>query len=600
MMRIGRSAGADAPTPTARGATEWRRAHAASGLTSGLVVAYVERGFGRAGVEELLERAGLSGREQELVDEDSWFDFETKIGLWEAAAAVAGDAHVAEHIGQSVLELSVGLRVKQALRALGSPDFLFRNVARANSKFNWAHTLEMVHRESCRVRLAYRDVAGVGYHRYDCQYTTGLLRTIPALFGLPFARVAHPLCGARGDDHCEFEVTWTNGLQSVRRTGMIGGILAGALTGAGALLDPVLIVAGVVVGGMTAGVSGVRVTIFMRRRIRGLEAQVREHGVEADAQLESLALLTSELRLEKALARITESASSTIGGAQFALLVAEVDGMRAETHFGIPPHSLSRLARWAHENQKELRSAPLVLDNLAAVELLRPLADDEQLPLGSACVAPLIFADRLLGVLIALAPGATVFLPNDLRSLEIYAGHAAIVLWNARLVEQLERAAAEDALTGLANRRAFNVACAAELDRAARHDGSVALVLFDIDHFKQINDTHGHPFGDQTLVAVSGVLRAVVRAHDTVARVGGEEFALLLPGATLDEAHEIAERARGQLGTIALPHGALSCSAGVALAQGAEARDSDLFAEADRALYSAKRQGRGRTILAVG
>jgi two-component system cell cycle response regulator len=135
---------------------------------------------------------------------------------------------------------------------------------------------------------------------------------------------------------------------------------------------------------------------------------------------------------------------------------------------------------------------------------------------------------------------------------------------------------------------------------AARHDGSVALVLFDIDHVMQINDTNGHPFGDQTLVAVSGALHAVVRAHETVARIGGEEFALLLPGATLDEAHEIAERARGQLGTIALPHGALSCSVGVALAQGAEARDSDLFAEADRALYSAKRQGRGRTILAVG
>jgi hypothetical protein len=67
-----------------------------------------------------------------------------------------------------------------------------------------------------------------------------------------------------------------------------------------------------------------------------------------------------------------------------------------------------------------------VLDNLAAVELLRPLADDEKMPLGSACVAPLIYADRLLGVLVALAPGATVFFPKDLRSLEIYAGHAAI------------------------------------------------------------------------------------------------------------------------------------------------------------------------------
>jgi diguanylate cyclase (GGDEF)-like protein len=152
----------------------------------------------------------------------------------------------------------------------------------------------------------------------------------------------------------------------------------------------------------------------------------------------------------------------------------------------------------------------------------------------------------------------------------------------------------------LANRRAFDMACAAELDRVARHGETAGLVLFDLDHFKQINDTYGHPFGDQMLEAVAGVLRSMVRSHDTVARIGGEEFALLLPGATLDEAHEIAERARERVGTIVLPDGALSCSAGVAVAGGAKTRVSDLFAEADRALYAAKRAGRGRTILALG
>lgn len=85
-----------------------------------------------------------------------------------------------------------------------------------------------------------------------------------------------------------------------------------------------------------------------------------------------------------------------------------------------------------------------------------------------------------------------------------------------------------------------------------------------------------------------------------MARIGGEEFALLLPGATLREAPEIVERARERVGTIVLPDGALSCSAGVAVAEGAQTRGSDLFAEADRALYAAKRAGRGRTSLAVG
>jgi diguanylate cyclase (GGDEF)-like protein len=598
MMRMGRSAGTPTSTPADPGAAEWREAHAASGLTSGLILAYVERDFGRTAVDDLLERVGMGGRERELRDEDSWFPFATKIRLWDAAAAVTGDADVAERVGEAGFDLSVGTRVKQAMRALGSPDFLFRNIARVNNKFNWAHTLQVLERETCRVRLAYRDVSGVGYHAYDCQYATGLLRMVPPLFGLPHARVDHPVCGVRGDDCCEFEVTWTSGPQSVRRAATIGGLLAAALTGAGAVFGPALVAAGVALGAATAAAAGTRATMFARRRIEALEAQVREQGAQTDAQLQSLALLSSELRLDKALERITQSASTMIGGAQFALLVAEIDGMRAEAHSGIPLPSLTRLERWAYANQKELRRSPMVLDTLAAVELLAPLAEDETLPLGSACVAPLIFADRLLGVLVALAPGATVFFPKDLRSLEIYAGHAAIALWNARLVGELELHAAEDSLTGLANRRAFDVACAAELNRVARHGETVGLVLFDLDHFKQINDTYGHPFGDRMLEAVAGVLRLMVRAHDTVARIGGEEFALLLPGATLCEAHEIAERARERVGTIVLPDGALSCSAGVAVAEGAQTRGSDLFAEADRALYAAKRAGRGRTSLA--
>jgi diguanylate cyclase (GGDEF)-like protein len=257
---------------------------------------------------------------------------------------------------------------------------------------------------------------------------------------------------------------------------------------------------------------------------------------------------------------------------------------------------MRRLAGWADGRRRELLGAPIVLDDLGADVTLGPLAEAEEVPLGSACAVGLVRGDRLLGALIALAPGATVFFPKDVRSLEIYAGHAAIALWNARLVETLELHAAEDALTGLANRRGFDEACAAELDRLVRHGGTVVLVLFDLDHFKEINDTYGHPFGDRMLVAASAVLRSLVRGHDTVARIGGEEFALLLPGATLVEGEEVAERARERLATIELPRGVLSCSAGVAIAGATEGGYGELLAEADRALYEAKRQGRGRTV----
>ena len=159
-----------------RGAS-WRRARACSGLTSRLILSYVEREGGRPAVDQLLARMA------ELRDENSWFSFETKIELWEAAAEVTGDPHVAEHVGESALEFSTALGLKRALRALGSPDFVYRNVSRVNSKFNCTHQFEAAVSEPGHMRLAFRDLTGVGYHRFDCEYTIGLLKTVPQLFG---------------------------------------------------------------------------------------------------------------------------------------------------------------------------------------------------------------------------------------------------------------------------------------------------------------------------------------------------------------------------------------------------------------------------------
>ncbi|MGO9793802.1 MAG: hypothetical protein ACLP8S_31095 [Solirubrobacteraceae bacterium] len=148
-------------------------------MTSGLILAYVEREAGREAVDEMLARAGLTDREQELRDENSWFSFDAKIMLWEAAEAVTGDKRVAERVGESALDFGVALSLKRALRALGSPDFVYRNVARANSKFNWAHRLSIVDNADDHVRLEYRDVSGVGYQHYDCDATSTTTATTP-------------------------------------------------------------------------------------------------------------------------------------------------------------------------------------------------------------------------------------------------------------------------------------------------------------------------------------------------------------------------------------------------------------------------------------
>ena len=123
--------------------------------------------------------------------------------------------------------------------------------------------------------------------------------------------------------------------------------------------------------------------------------------------------------------------------------------------------------------------------------------------------------------------------------------------------------------------------------------------MIDIDHFKEINDNHGHSFGDRVLVAVAKALRSAVRTHDTVARLGGEEFAMLVPDADLEDAHEIAERARALIADVEIPGATLSSSAGAAATCIGADRSGGLFDAADRALYEAKRLGRGRTELAT-
>lgn len=153
-----------------------------------------------------------------------------------------------------------------------------------------------------------------------------------------------------------------------------------------------------------------------------------------------------------------------------------------------------------------------------------------------------------------------------------------------------------DPLTACLNRRGFEERLRLELDEARAAGCGLALVLLDLDHFKALNDTHGHATGDRVLRAVGERLRSAVRAGDVVARVGGEEFALILPVADADTARAVAERARAGVGTVSTPDGnPVSCSAGVALSPTDASEADGLFELADAALYWAKRTGRGHT-----
>jgi diguanylate cyclase (GGDEF)-like protein len=152
-----------------------------------------------------------------------------------------------------------------------------------------------------------------------------------------------------------------------------------------------------------------------------------------------------------------------------------------------------------------------------------------------------------------------------------------------------------DPLTGLVNHRGFQDLLRTELARASRDRGTVALVALDMDDFKRVNDSHGHPYGDQVLRSAGRRLAAAVRTEDTVARVGGEEFALILPGVDPQGALEIAERARAAVARVPVHELKVSCSAGIASFPDDAEDASSLCQLADGALYWAKRTGKHRT-----
>ena len=163
----------------------------------------------------------------------------------------------------------------------------------------------------------------------------------------------------------------------------------------------------------------------------------------------------------------------------------------------------------------------------------------------------------------------------------------------ARFAARLIELSSFDSLTGLLNRRVFEEQGRAELERARRYNHPVALLLMDADHFKSINDRHGHAQGDRVLVAVAEVVRSTLRTIDRVGRWGGEEFAAILPETNLRSAARAAERVRRQA-ELALAAGrAVTLSIGVTEVSPAETLEAALQ-RADTALYEAKRAGRNR------
>ncbi|MCK2217997.1 GGDEF domain-containing protein [Actinomadura sp. ATCC 31491] len=210
--------------------------------------------------------------------------------------------------------------------------------------------------------------------------------------------------------------------------------------------------------------------------------------------------------------------------------------------------------------------------------------------------------ESLLLDIVELCLGITVAIGCGLNlALLLLALPPVVLLQRSLLHAQLQAAARTDAKTGLLNAAAWQREADTEIVRARRTGDTLALLIIDIDHFKRVNDAHGHLAGDQVLVGVASTLRSQLREYDVVGRFGGEEFVVLLPGADAREARRVAERLRARIGHMAIPADdtliRVTISTGVALMSVHGDDLIELLAAADLALYRAKELGRDRVCL---
>jgi diguanylate cyclase (GGDEF)-like protein len=240
---------------------------------------------------------------------------------------------------------------------------------------------------------------------------------------------------------------------------------------------------------------------------------------------------------------------------------------------------------WVVENRCTRNVANVCLEPLSNI-----VAGTLDEPEAFVCV-PLMARGRVLGALNVYRNGEDPFTDEEVELVERFATMAALAYDSARQRDTLREQVRRDGLTGLLNHRA----CHERLREALAGGGPVGVVLLDLDHFKLINDAHGHAEGDRALAATAERLRTVVRAGDTVGRLGGEEFVVILPGADAEAAEDCAERARAALAELTVRGRPLAASAGVAAAPADGADAAVLLENADAALYWAKRSGRGRT-----
>jgi diguanylate cyclase (GGDEF)-like protein len=326
-----------------------------------------------------------------------------------------------------------------------------------------------------------------------------------------------------------------------------------------------------------------------------LVATVRHQALEATRREQMLEQVNEVVRnlFNSPRARIDVcEAAKRIGAASVATLYEPVDGAKAMRSTAIVGLDASEI-EISIDQPSAVRDAfltgqaKLITENVEAHVGSRELWEASGSPT-SVLYEPLLRGAEPIGVLVVGWPGDVRASGPRATVVKLLAHEAAAVIARADTMDQLTGMAETDPLTGLPNRRSWDASLAAALSENAQF----TIAMLDFDHFKQYNDTHGHPAGDRLLKETAALWREQLRQGDRLARLGGEEFGLLLLNCDAAQATEVIERLRGAV------FGAQTCSAGFASRRPEEPVDA-VMARADVALYEAKTSGRDRACMSV-
>jgi diguanylate cyclase (GGDEF)-like protein len=323
---------------------------------------------------------------------------------------------------------------------------------------------------------------------------------------------------------------------------------------------------------------------------RNIAETLREAGLTLSSKLDFKQISALILELMRRVIPYDIGAFLTVEGADLKLAAikrpADAHNLVGETY----PVAGSRLCNMAVQ-----RKQPLISEITGPDDILLPLRLDKGVH--SFLGVPVVFRDRATGLIALYNSAAKAFTEEDAQVAELFSSQVAIALDNSRKVEQMEKQAVTDELTSLYNRRAFFLTGEREIGRARRYRRPLALIFFDIDDFKKVNDAHGHLVGDQVLQVLTKLVTRTTRATDIVCRYGGEEFIVLMPEANREEGLAMAERLRQEISrmTVVTTAGTLTLTVSLGVAELGPEEDENLgalIARADRAMYQAKAAGR--------